>query len=221
MSSWQMTHNRLTEPRGFRDVQHWVWLFHIFSLSQTCVLQQKHQLEALSAHISSIDLEKMQKTSFSRWWSITQPAPMTPKLYTKVVFTQQIKRRLQLKTFFISTVIIVSKSFGVISMFVYKRQLLLFSIGQRARLVAKVVSRWKPCCHNKWPAIFYIFCDRKGSDFVDDGEDLLVLVGKWADPGGTAMPGQPVTRPEQAPEPHPLAKISLISKGAHGPRIRY
>ena len=54
-----------------------------------------------------------------------------------------------------------------------------------------------------------------------DGEDLLVLVGKWADPGGTAMPGQPVTRPEQAPEPHPLAKISLISKGAHGPRIRY
>ena len=51
--------------------------------------------------------------------------------------------------------------------------------------------------------------------------DLVVLVGKWADPGGTAMPGQPVTRPEQAPEPHPLAKISLISKGAHGPRIRY
>ena len=50
---------------------------------------------------------------------------------------------------------------------------------------------------------------------------LQELVGKWADPGGTAMPGQPVTRPEQAPEPHPLAKISLISKGAHGPRIRY
>ena len=41
-------------------------------------------------------------------------------------------------------------------------------------------------------------------------DDLLVLVGKWADPGGTAMPGQPATRPEQAPEPHPLAKISLI-----------
>ena len=52
-------------------------------------------------------------------------------------------------------------------------------------------------------------------------DDLLMLVGKWADPGGTAMPGQPATRPEQAPEPHPLAKISLISKGAHGPRIRY
>jgi hypothetical protein len=50
---------------------------------------------------------------------------------------------------------------------------------------------------------------------------IITLVGKWADPGGTAMPGQPVTRPEQAPEPHPLAKISLISKGAHGPRIRY
>ena len=65
---------------------------------------------------------------------------MTPELYTKVVFTQQIKRRLQLKTFFISTVIIVIKSFGVMSMFVYKRQLLLFSIGQKTRLVAKVVS---------------------------------------------------------------------------------
>ena len=163
----------------------------------------------------------MQKTSLFRWWSLTQPAPMTPKLYTKVVFTQQIKRMLQLKTFFMSTVIIVSKSFGVISMFVNKRQLLLFLIGQRARLVAKVVSWWKPCCHNKWPVIFYIFCDKKGFDFVDDSEDLLVLVGKWADPGGTAMPGQPATRPEQAPEPHPLAKISLISKGAHGPRIRY
>ena len=47
------------------------------------------------------------------------------------------------------------------------------------------------------------------------------IVGKWADPGGTAMPGQPVTKPEQAPELHPLTKISLISKGAHGPRIRY
>ena len=24
-------------------------------------------------------------------------------------------------------------------------------------------------------------------------------MGKWADPGGTAIPGQPVTEPEQAP----------------------
>ena len=103
----------------------------------------------------------MQKILFSRWWSIGYLQPSAPQLYTKVVFTQQIKRRLQLKTFFISTVIIVSKSFGVISMFVYKRQLLLFSIGQRARLVAKVVSWWKPCCHNKRPVIFYIFCDKK------------------------------------------------------------
>ena len=51
--------------------------------------------------------------------------------------------------------------------------------------------------------------------------DLESLVGKWADPGGTAIPGQPVTEPEQAPELYPLTKISLISKGAHGPRIRY
>ena len=47
------------------------------------------------------------------------------------------------------------------------------------------------------------------------------LVGYWADPGGTAMPGQPVIESEQAPELRPLTKISLISKGAHGPRIRY
>jgi hypothetical protein len=49
-----------------------------------------------------------------------------------------------------------------------------------------------------------------------------VIIGdQWADPSGTAMLGQPVTKPEQAPELHPLTKISLISKGAHGPRIRY
>ena len=43
----------------------------------------------------------------------------------------------------------------------------------------------------------------------------------WAGPGGTAIPGQPVTEPEQAPELYPLVKISLISKGALGPRIRF
>ena len=45
---------------------------------------------------------------------------------------------------------------------------------------------------------------------------IISLVGKWADPGGTAMPGQ-----FEAPELHPLTKISLISKRAHGPRISY
>ena len=45
------------------------------------------------------------------------------------------------------------------------------------------------------------------------------LAGKWAGPGGTAMPGQPVTEPEQAPELYPLLKISLILKRTHGPRI--
>ena len=59
-----------------------------YSLPQTCVLQQKHQSQALSAHIFSFDLEQMQKNSFSRWLSITQPAPIRPQLYTKVVFTQ-------------------------------------------------------------------------------------------------------------------------------------
>ena len=81
----------------------------------------------------------MQKTSFSRWWSITQPVPMSPKLYTKVVFTKEIKRRLRLKTFFISTVMVVSKSFGFTSIFVPVRPLLPFPIGQRASLFPKVV----------------------------------------------------------------------------------
>ena len=42
-------------------------------------------------------------------------------------------------------------------------------------------------------------------------------MGQWADPSGTAVLGQPMTKPEQAPELYPLTKISLISKGAHGP----
>ena len=54
-----------------------------------------------------------------------------------------------------------------------------------------------------------------------DRLELSRLMGKWANPGGTAIPGQPVTRLEQAPSPHPLTKMSLISKGTHGPRIRY
>ena len=50
---------------------------------------------------------------------------------------------------------------------------------------------------------------------------ILLLLGQWADPCGTAMPGQLVTEPEQAPQLYPLIKISLISKGEHAPRIRY
>ena len=46
-------------------------------------------------------------------------------------------------------------------------------------------------------------------------------MGKWADPSDTAILGQPMNKSEQAPELIPLAKISLISKGPHGPRIRY
>ena len=51
--------------------------------------------------------------------------------------------------------------------------------------------------------------------------EMTGLVGKWADPDGTAMSGQPVTESEQAPDLHPLSKISLISKRTHGSRIRY
>ena len=50
---------------------------------------------------------------------------------------------------------------------------------------------------------------------------VIMLAGKEADPGGTAIPGQPVTESEQAPDLYPLSKIRLISKGAHGSRIRY
>ena len=81
----------------------------------------------------------MQKISFSRWWSIGYLQPSAPHLYTKVVFTQQIKRRLRLITFFISPVIVVSKSFGFTSIFVHVRPLLPFPIGQRASLASKVV----------------------------------------------------------------------------------
>ena len=50
---------------------------------------------------------------------------------------------------------------------------------------------------------------------------LQICMGQWADPSGAAMLGQPMTKPEQAPKLYPLTKISLISKGAHSPRIRY
>ena len=40
---------------------------------------------------------------------------------------------------------------------------------------------------------------------------VLILIsfsprGEWADPGGTAIPGQPVARAEQAPDISPLTK---------------
>ena len=38
------------------------------------------------------------------------------------------------------------------------------------------------------------------------------LVGQWAFPGGTAIPGRPSTESEQAPKLYPLTKISLISR---------
>lgn len=52
-------------------------------------------------------------------------------------------------------------------------------------------------------------------------KNLRLKLGKWAEPCGTAMQGQPVIEAEQAPAFHPLAKISLISKRVHDPRIRY
>ena len=46
-------------------------------------------------------------------------------------------------------------------------------------------------------------------------------MGKWAELSSTARLSQPVTKSEQAPALHPLAKMSLISKETHGLRIRY
>ena len=63
----------------------------------------------------------MQKISISRCWSIGYLQPSAPHLYTKVVFTKQIKRGLRLKTFFISTVIIVIIMFGFKSKYGHKR----------------------------------------------------------------------------------------------------
>ena len=154
--------------------------------------------------------------------SIGYLQPSAPQLYTKVVFTQQIKRRLWLKTYSISTVIIVIIMFGFKSKYGHNRAFTChLKIGQRSSIMHKICGihlqgniKLPDICH-------FLLCWMVVWLCCGDGEDLLVLVGKWADPGGTAMPGQPVTRPEQAPEPHPLAKISLISKGAHGPRIRY
>ena len=49
----------------------------------------------------------------------------------------------------------------------------------------------------------------------------FIFVWGWAVPGGTAIPGQPVVRSEQAPAPHRFSKISLISMSPNGGRIRY
>jgi hypothetical protein len=36
--------------------------------------------------------------------------------------------------------------------------------------------------------------------------ELISPKGEWADPGGTAIPGQPVARAEQAPDISPSSK---------------
>ena len=43
----------------------------------------------------------------------------------------------------------------------------------------------------------------------------------WADPGGTAIPGQPLTGSEQAPGSRREPKISLIFWAPYRNRIRY
>ena len=57
------------------------------------------------------------------------------------------------------------------------------------------------CLTQRWSAC----CGHSASGRCPFSGLLLVLV-KWADPGGTAIPGQPVTRAEQAPD------ISSVSK---------
>ena len=47
-----------------------------------------------------------------------------------------------------------------------------------------------------------------GTAFLENLFLVLFLPpeGKWADPGGTAIPGQPVARAEQAPDISPSTK---------------
>ena len=42
-------------------------------------------------------------------------------------------------------------------------------------------------------------------------------MGKWADPGGTARPGQPATEPEQAPATPSPVKNQINIEGALDP----
>ena len=42
-------------------------------------------------------------------------------------------------------------------------------------------------------------------------------MGQWANPSGTAMLGQPMTKPEQAPELHPLTKSVQYRRGHMAP----
>ena len=41
-------------------------------------------------------------------------------------------------------------------------------------------------------------------------KEMTGSVGKWADPDGTAMSGQPVTESEQAPDIHPISDIMML-----------
>ena len=50
---------------------------------------------------------------------------------------------------------------------------------------------------------------KKGKQFIGRGFIFVLCIpprGEWADPGGTAIPGQPVVKVEQAPGTSPVAK---------------
>ena len=48
--------------------------------------------------------------------------------------------------------------------------------------------------------------ERERRERVGGGGSCYYFVIKWAVPGGTAIPGQPVARAEQAPDISPLTK---------------
>ena len=75
--------------------------------------------------------------------------------------------------------------------------------------------------YGHWPVLLQGLDIGTSSDLCSAYPTSICVNGEWANPGGTAMPGWLVTGPEQAPAPHPLTKISLISREPHGPRIRY
>ena len=90
---------RLTQPRGFRALRHWVWHFHIVSLLFV------HSFIRYVFHILSLKALDLfydwgfgisYKVTVFLLWFINARWPVTPQLYAaKVVFTQRKRTTLK------------------------------------------------------------------------------------------------------------------------------
>lgn len=54
-----------------------------------------------------------------------------------------------------------------------------------------------------------------------DNSVFCISLKWWAEPGGSAIPGQPVAKAVQAPDTLPLSKNKFNIVGADDPHIRY